>query len=522
MLLCVLLAARPREHWHWNAFFQLLPAATPKPSVKDAPAGDVAADPLGASITDFVGKNTLSAEEEAGRNALLDEILSVAKDLVGENVSLGVYGSAGNGCGMRTSDVDVGILVAVDVMRKAFNSHEGEEALNKMLLRRVSIGAKQRNFTKVLTLLSARIPLLSLHKAGVDFDICLRELPQYNTKLLKEYTLCHPSVRPLAVMVKKCAKAAGLCGVNEGGWISSYSWTIMVIYYLQRIGVIPSLQELAKDEEPIYVEIDSKRPPFNSRFYTAEEASKVWTPPGEIPGLGDLFRGFFRFYGHTFEWDEGIVCIRLGRKVDLKEEEEEFSCKRVFGGPKAPHLHIEDPFEVHRNLNFPLSSERHVYLRSEFRRAAVALEGVTSIEDLKPSSSGGVSEAWRKPGKGRGRGTAGAGRGKGTTGAGRGRAGAGSKAPAGAGKGLGRGLGKKLPPAPSSTKANATADSPAPANGQKPPQGRAGRANGQKAASQVRGRGAAATGVGKGAADKPARPVLFPNFKATLSKSGAS
>ena len=67
-----------------------------------------------------------------------------------------------------------------------------------------------------------------------------------NTELFKAYSRLHPAVWQLVVLVKCWARAANVCGAPDG-YLSSYSWTLMVIYFLQ---VHPELQMPCLDTEP--------------------------------------------------------------------------------------------------------------------------------------------------------------------------------------------------------------------------------------------------------------------------------
>lgn len=80
----------------------------------------------------------------------------------------------------------------------------------------------------------AKVPVLKLeHANGVKVDLCFNNLNGVrNTALLRTYVHCDPRVRQLILAVKAWAKAHGL---NEAGngFFSSYSHTLLVIFFLQ-------------------------------------------------------------------------------------------------------------------------------------------------------------------------------------------------------------------------------------------------------------------------------------------------
>ncbi|CAE8676872.1 unnamed protein product, partial [Polarella glacialis] len=110
---------------------------------------------------------------------------------------------------------------------------------------------------------------------------------------------------------------------------------------------------------------------FACDFATAEEvlcalsaADQDETVEMNLEGCGALLRGFFTFYASDFDWQSEVVSVRLGVRGKLSEDPTEtrtsycsglppkrFPFAESFGG----YLHIEDPIEVGRNLNFALS-----------------------------------------------------------------------------------------------------------------------------------------------------------------------
>jgi terminal uridylyltransferase len=76
----------------------------------------------------------------------------------------------------------------------------------------------------------AKVPILMLQKDGLDIDLsCYNLLPLLNTRLLRSYTLLNPRPSVVVVAVKRWAKAHRIAKARDG-FISSYAWTLMVIY----------------------------------------------------------------------------------------------------------------------------------------------------------------------------------------------------------------------------------------------------------------------------------------------------
>ncbi len=103
----------------------------------------------------------------------------------------------------------------------------------------------------------ARVPLIKFtHPAGFDCDLCLdNSLAVYNTRLLRTYAQLDERVRHLVYAVKWWAKSRG---INEAstGTLSSYSYSIWVIHFLQNCAPFPVLPNL---QDPRYIAIPTVR-----------------------------------------------------------------------------------------------------------------------------------------------------------------------------------------------------------------------------------------------------------------------
>lgn len=87
-----------------------------------------------------------------------------------------------------------------------------------------------------------------------SFDICfLNDIAVANSNLLREYSLIDSRVRDVMIQVKRFCKHHGV-NSSANGTISSYSWNILCIFYLQCIEFIPNLQD------PVLMEALKQRP----------------------------------------------------------------------------------------------------------------------------------------------------------------------------------------------------------------------------------------------------------------------
>jgi len=290
------------------------------------------------------------------------------------------FGSSVNGFVSRGGDIDV---VAYQMLQDRSSLSDARTVLKKLKL----AFSKQTTFIVKEALLHdrVRVPILKLRYAGkYDVDLSVNNIsPLPNTRLLRRYGSLDRRVAELGVIIKMWAKNSGLCGAPNG-YLSSYSFILMVIYFLQVTDVgMPCLQR-------------------NGDLFDDDGATKICSQE-LVDGwvmretLAALIRAFFKFYASDFRWGREVVSIRLGRRVNSEATEFQLLSKR-----RDKRIHIEDPFIPERNLNDVLGGFGENDLWEGIRAADAFLdEGKFSEVLLSASSAPGSPErGWR--GKSRG------------------------------------------------------------------------------------------------------------------------
>lgn len=222
-----------------------------------------------------------------------------------------------------------------------------------------------QHVTKVLT---ARTPLVKFVDAetGLDVDFCINnKLGFRNTLLLSAYNDYDARVRNLARFVKDWAKANQVIGTPEG-YLNSYAYVILVIYYLQQSSppVLPhNLQLLATESAPI----DDLKWNYQDRWETKffSDVSSL-SPSGNSQSLGELMVGFFKYYSN-FDWSRHAVCMRLSRpQVPV----DKFSLHMP---THKDQWYVEDPFDLRHNLAGQCTAPSKQRLLQYMSEAATAL-----------------------------------------------------------------------------------------------------------------------------------------------------
>mmetsp|Transcript_41128 Transcript_41128/g.94614 ORF Transcript_41128/g.94614 Transcript_41128/m.94614 type:complete len:532 (+) Transcript_41128:78-1673(+) len=276
---------------------------------------------------------------------------------------LELYGSIANGFGTRFSDLDATCVRATGSDHRCRGEEcpsDSDDATKDpvstvpMLERLGNILRENPRFSSVSPVCPAKVPILKARfedKLDVDLSVNNFKAVQ-NTKLLKAYSLLDERVRDLAVLVKCWAKSVDVCGAWNGN-LSSYTFTLMVIYFMQvqhDVGLpyLPAKMENLSEEAVKHAKHMNK----NSK------------------SLVDLLYLFFRFYTCEFRWGSEVVCIRFGKRLEVGDP----ILEKLHGLQQNGRIHIEDPIQLERNLNCVLGEHGEYNLQLALQEAFQAME----------------------------------------------------------------------------------------------------------------------------------------------------
>ena len=281
------------------------------------------------------------------------------------DVRLTVYGSCLSGLALEGShDVDVSVYIPqLDHLKQDFDAgvisaSEYEQKMKRVLFRIKGSLQRSESFVEVFAIAHARVPVVK----GIDiraknpyeengslaFDLCfLNDIAVVNSSLLREYSLFDNRVKVLMLSIKSFAKSNNIASAADGT-LSSYTWLNLVVFYLQCIGFLPTLQcpKLMEDHE-------FKPDPSGNRwhsingletFYLTEKIvtqNKFWeqSPLCSNVNMPVLLYGFFNFYCNVFPHQTVAASIRLG---EMSLQKTSFK-----GSSKLWRMCIEDCFETY-------------------------------------------------------------------------------------------------------------------------------------------------------------------------------
>ncbi|XP_030368051.1 terminal uridylyltransferase 7 isoform X2 [Strigops habroptila] len=272
----------------------------------------------------------------------------IRQDFPGTKLNL--FGSSKNGFGFKQSDLD--ICMTMDGLETA----EGLDCI-RIIEDLAKVLKKQSGLRNVLPITTAKVPIVKFFhvRSGLEVDISLyNTLALHNTRLLSSYAAIDPRVKYLCYTMKVFTKICDIGDASRGS-LSSYAYTLMVLYFLQQRNppVIPVLQEIYKEPKKPEILVDG----WNVYFFDKiEELPVVWPDYGKnTESVGQLWLGLLRFYTEEFDFKEHVICIR--RKNLLTTFKKQWTSKYIV---------IEDPFDLNHNLGAGLSRKMTNFIMKAF------------------------------------------------------------------------------------------------------------------------------------------------------------
>ncbi|XP_066484482.1 poly(A) RNA polymerase, mitochondrial [Tiliqua scincoides] len=203
----------------------------------------------------------------------------------------------------------------------------------------------------VQKILNARCPLVrfSHQPSGFQCDLTANNrIAMKSSELLYIYGNLDPRVRALVFTARCWARAHGLTSSIPGAWITNFSLTMMVLFFLQKRNppIVPTLDQLkeladAKDKHVIEG--------FDCTFVSNLNKIK---PTENTETLDVLLGDLFEYFGN-FAFNKYSLNIRKGKE---------------YNKPEASALYIQNPFEQNLNISKNVNAtqlERFVSLARE-------------------------------------------------------------------------------------------------------------------------------------------------------------
>ena len=330
---------------------------------------------LSEQIKTNIDESKLSKRELESRKKLFNHLKKTIAGRI-KGSKLIKFGSSVSGLNLKHGVMDLCLKVNSENPKKTLNY------VTRML--------KQQNMDDVLLISRTKVPVVKFFdsRSRTPVDISLNNtLAVHNSELMKSYSSIDSRVKELILSVKNWASSRDL---NDafGGTFSSYTWSILVIQFLQMLEepVIPNLQS----SEDRHTEVIDG---FEYDITINSELEKTFKSANKM-SIGELYCKFFEFYGIHWNWESEVVSIRNAGPLSRDDKGWQASGKNALeiissdGNSRlGPHqLAIEDPFDLSRDLSSVLRPEGFFEIKNEILRALELIsknENYSSICEIK-------------------------------------------------------------------------------------------------------------------------------------------
>ncbi|KFD67290.1 hypothetical protein M514_05053 [Trichuris suis] len=274
--------------------------------------------------------------------------------------SICIVGSSVNGLGSRNCDVD---LCLVDDSSMPDEVGDRDSALRT--LRKIQRHLQKRaSPVSKAQLIPARVPIIRCKFRSpwnYSVDINWNNVHGiYNTHLLHHYSQADERFPMLYVVIHNWACQTGICD-SLNGYLSSYSWALLLIHFLQcgtEPPVLPCLQLMFPDRFSFTRRLENLT--FFKRLPSITKSSNR-------QHVGELLTSFFYYYG-GFDFSRFMISVRLGTLLPRIE----------FAAP----ICIEEPYD-RMNTARSLSHEiRFLVFRDYIRKAYYNLQTNQSLSSM--------------------------------------------------------------------------------------------------------------------------------------------
>ncbi|RLU21853.1 hypothetical protein DMN91_006229, partial [Ooceraea biroi] len=210
------------------------------------------------------------------------------------------FGSTMAGLGLKQSDLDMYLYI-------------GDTAILNKLKEELLTYRWPNIFSKIETISKTRAPIIKFIYAptNVSCDITFKNsYGIYKTRFLKFCASYDARVKPLMLLIKYWAREYKVTGHGKTGKIPNYGPMCVIIFYLQTIGVLPTLVELRKNCTPTII---------NGWQVNFDEKYKNLALPTNNQSIVDLLYGFFHFVYKNFaspidENSCGVLSLLDGKR----------------------------------------------------------------------------------------------------------------------------------------------------------------------------------------------------------------
>lgn len=256
-------------------------------------------DQLDDEIKKWYHKTRLTRSDRHAYNMIAHQIKDTIFKSSGQKPEVHLFGSSVNGFGAEGCDLDIALIFQTSGIKQK-NIINSVDKLDVHLKGDTNISNKE-------VISSAKVPIIKLKYLfnGTKYD-CDLSLSNYrailNSEMLLTYSKVDEVVQIIGLFVKEWAKRNNICGHQH---LSSFSWVIAVIHYLQNEGVLPYLQD---------IDMPAKKSERKEYYFKDIDNLNQYFKPKNIDSLSELLFGLFNYYGNVFDY-RFMIILRRSRAI---------------------------------------------------------------------------------------------------------------------------------------------------------------------------------------------------------------
>lgn len=279
------------------------------------------------------------------------------------------FGSSVNGFGKEGCDLDLILRLESEevdtresrlVFHTKANLNNGRTQAQRYM---ESIGDMLQLFlpgvNNVRRILQARVPIIKYNHEYLDLEIDLSMsnlTGVYMSELLYMFGQIDARVRPLVFCIRRWAQSTGLTNPSPGRWISNFSLTMLVLFFLQSLKqpILPSINHLIRKAR----KQDTRVTEDNINCTFLRDLTSLEFKTTNSATVDELLVEFYEFYS-SFDFSNRGISLNEAKSI-LK--------------PDHSAMYIVNPLEPLLNVSKNLSLEETERFRIEVRNAAWILE----------------------------------------------------------------------------------------------------------------------------------------------------
>lgn len=296
------------------------------------------------------------------------------------------FGSSVNGFGKMGCDLDLILQFQPDMRapsknRLIFHTRSQMSNSRQQIQRQMeTLGDIMHLFlpgiAHVRKILQARVPIIKYNHECLDLEVDLsmgNTTGLYMSELLYLFGEIDERVKPLTFCLRKWASATGLTNPSPGHWITNFSLTLLVLFFLQNLKtpILPSFNSMIKSATADDIRITEDN--INCTFL--RDLSRLNFQRKNGSTLSDLLVQFFEFYSQ-FDFKNSAVSMLEGKPIPKTD----FSAIWIVN-PLEPTLNVS------KNINF----EELERFKFQVKNAAWILE---STSGSKQKAEASEEDSW--------------------------------------------------------------------------------------------------------------------------------